>query len=595
MAVGFSRLAVSGYRRLKLVDVALRPFNVLIGANGIGKSSVLEVFDLLAASAEGTLEKTISGLGGLNSVLTADGRTNSVTLALDSVAGAPSYDENLVFTYNLELIQEAFGYRILREGLMIGGGNSSPFSFIEAIPGEVTIRSAESGASHDGVSQYGGHSWSETALSQVPGNALNKEIVSFRRLLANISEIHHALDVTHRAPVRLPQPLTPAQTPGADGESLLSCLYTMRETTPDRYAAVEDALRAAFPTFERLEFPPVGAGTLILGWRDRDLTRPIYANELSEGTLRFLWLATLLQSPGLPEVTLIDEPEVSLHPEMLRLLAELMREASSRTQLIVATHSDRFVRFLGTGRTGGLRPERRRRHGRAPGRRPRSVGLDGGLHPRSGVEHGRAGWPLVTVRIAIVVEGRTEAAFRGILRRFLEGSLAGKMPRIGFKPQDGRIPKGEKLQRLVTKILLPDHDAVIALTDVYTGSREFVDAGDAKAKMRAWVGTEPRFHPHAAQYDFEAWLLPYWSRIQALSGNNRRCPGSNPEEVNHDRYPAWHLSDTFMAGGKRGGYVKTRDAAAILRDQDLTVAAARCPELKAFLNTILRLSGGAEL
>jgi predicted ATPase len=62
--------------------------------------------------------------------------------------------------------------------------------------------------------------------------------------------------------------------------------------------------------------------------------------------LRFLWLATLLQSPGLPVVTLIDEPEVSLHPEMLRLLAELMREASSRSQLIVATHSDRFVRFL---------------------------------------------------------------------------------------------------------------------------------------------------------------------------------------------------------------------------------------------------------
>jgi predicted ATPase len=83
-----------------------------------------------------------------------------------------------------------------------------------------------------------------------------------------------------------------------------------------------------------------------LGWRDQDFTRPIFANELSEGTLRFLWLATLLQSPGLPKITLIDEPEVSLHPEMLRLLADLMREASERTQLIVATHSDRFVRFL---------------------------------------------------------------------------------------------------------------------------------------------------------------------------------------------------------------------------------------------------------
>jgi predicted ATPase len=120
----------------------------------------------------------------------------------------------------------------------------------------------------------------------------------------------------------------------------------MRETAHERFYAVEDALRAAFPTMERLEFPPVAAGTLTLGWRERGFVRPFYANELSEGTLRFLWLATLLQSPGLPKVTLIDEPEVSLHPEMLRLLADLMREASERSQLIVATHSDRLVRFL---------------------------------------------------------------------------------------------------------------------------------------------------------------------------------------------------------------------------------------------------------
>jgi predicted ATPase len=69
-------------------------------------------------------------------------------------------------------------------------------------------------------------------------------------------------------------------------------------------------------------------------------------HQLSEGTLRFLWLATLLQSPGLTWLTLLDEPEVSLHPELLRLLADMMREASNRTQLVVATHSDRLIRFL---------------------------------------------------------------------------------------------------------------------------------------------------------------------------------------------------------------------------------------------------------
>ena len=144
----------------------------------------------------------------------------------------------------------------------------------------------------------------------------------------------------------MPQALSPARTPGTNGEDLLSCLYTLRETERDRFEALEDALKAAFPTFQRLEFPPQSGGLLTLGWRDENFTRPIFANELSEGTLRFIWLATLLQSPGLPKVVLIDEPEVSLHPEMLRLLSDLMREASERTQLIVATHSDRFVRFL---------------------------------------------------------------------------------------------------------------------------------------------------------------------------------------------------------------------------------------------------------
>ena len=81
-------------------------------------------------------------------------------------------------------------------------------------------------------------------------------------------------------------------------------------------------------------------------WKDKNFTTPLYTNQLSEGTLRFLWLASLLQSPALPAITLIDEPEVSMHPELLSLLAQLLREASERSQIIVATHSDRLIRFL---------------------------------------------------------------------------------------------------------------------------------------------------------------------------------------------------------------------------------------------------------
>jgi predicted ATPase len=183
----------------------------------------------------------------------------------------------------------------------------------------------------------------ETSLSQVPKMFQQPE--EFRNRLAS-STFYHVLNVDPRSPVRLPQPMQPATLPGRNGEELVSCLFYLRETDRNRFEAIEDALRAAFPRFDRLDFPPVAAGTLALAWRETGFSKPLYMHQLSEGTLRFLWLATLLQSPSLTALTLLDEPEVSLHPELLSLLAELMREASSRTQLVVATHSDRLIRFL---------------------------------------------------------------------------------------------------------------------------------------------------------------------------------------------------------------------------------------------------------
>jgi predicted ATPase len=167
----------------------------------------------------------------------------------------------------------------------------------------------------------------------------------FRQRLAS-SVYYHTLDVGPRSPVRLPQPIRPASLPGANGEDLVTCLYEMREADPDRFDTIQDALRAAFPGFDKLTFPPVAAGALAMLWRDRNFPNGFYTYQLAEGAIRFLWLATLLQSSELPEVTLLDEPEVSLHPELLNLLAHLLREASQRSQIVVATHSDRLVRFL---------------------------------------------------------------------------------------------------------------------------------------------------------------------------------------------------------------------------------------------------------
>jgi len=197
------------------------------------------------------------------------------------------------------------------------------------------------------------------------------------------------------------------------------------------------------------------------------------------------------------------------------------------------------------------------------------------------------------MKISLIVEGRTETAFLPSLRAFLETRLS-SMPAIDPVPYNGRIA-ADRLRRDVSKLLSGHRaaDHVIALTDVYTGSQppEFRDAADAKAKMRKWVGEEPRFHPHAAQYDFEAWLLPYWSTIQTLAKHNKARPGANPESVNHNKPPSYRIKEIFETGKGRS-YVKVRDALVILKKNDLQTAAAQCSELKALVNTILQISGG---
>lgn len=196
------------------------------------------------------------------------------------------------------------------------------------------------------------------------------------------------------------------------------------------------------------------------------------------------------------------------------------------------------------------------------------------------------------VKIAILIEGKTEEVFLPALRQFLGKRLSGRMPKLVSHRCNGRVEKGDALRRVVEKHLHTGADAVIALTDVYTGTIDFIDAADAKRKMREWVGPNERFCAHTAQYEFEAWLLPYRSDIQRLAKHNRDAPASRPEAVNHNKPPSVWLCEIFEAGKSGRSYSKARDAARILRDNDLTVAAHACPELRMFLNTILRLCEG---
>jgi predicted ATPase len=327
-----THLRIAGYRRLANINLQLRPMMVMIGANGVGKTSVLDAVSLLSASAPGDLKSGLSARGGIVSVLTrgvADELTFGASMAVPN---------NNPLEYELSLRASGNGYEIIHEELRQDRGHIRPFLHITAEGGGVRYYNGSKLVSPDwDFDQY------ETALSQVP--KMFREPEEFRKMLSTAT-LYHVLDVGPRAPVKLPQPMKPAELPGADGEDLVPLLYTLREGDPSRFDSILDSLHVAFPTLAELAFPPVAAGTIAMTWKDRSFDKPLFMNELSEGTLRFLWLTALLQSPSLSTVTMIDEPKVSLHPELLGLLADLMREASARTQLIIATHSDRLIRFL---------------------------------------------------------------------------------------------------------------------------------------------------------------------------------------------------------------------------------------------------------
>jgi len=332
----FENISIRGFRRLRQVDLEMRDLIVMIGANGAGKTSFLDILSVLAASANGNLPKMLQSKGGLNQILTR-GKAYELEIAVSM-----KVPDRRPLKYDLTLSPKGISYEISKETLTQQNNPTAPepFKYIESYGLDIRYFSQ---LERKLLPPDWEHDHLETSLSQVP--KMYREPESLRKTLASCT-YYGALNVSENSPIRLPQAMRPAKLPGASGEDLVSCLYDLRETDRDRFEMVEDVISIAFPDFERLNFPPVAAGTISMTWTDKNFSQPIYVHELSEGTLRFLWLVTLLQSQSLTTITLLDEPEISLHPELLRHLVYLMREASKHTQLIVATHSDRLIRFL---------------------------------------------------------------------------------------------------------------------------------------------------------------------------------------------------------------------------------------------------------
>lgn len=191
--------------------------------------------------------------------------------------------------------------------------------------------------------------------------------------------------------------------------------------------------------------------------------------------------------------------------------------------------------------------------------------------------------------IVLLVEGATETALKGKFKAFLdERAKAEGRPKVALRTKDIMTLNPNKLRRRVhLELRRPNVTDVVGLIDVYP---DFTSATKAKQFLRNAVGDEPRFYAHAAQYDVEAWLLPYWDFICRRVGVQRSRPGANPEKVNLMHPPSRRLNELYRIAKPPRKYVKSIEMATILRDQDLTIAAGQCPELKSLLSTLLNLA-----
>lgn len=192
--------------------------------------------------------------------------------------------------------------------------------------------------------------------------------------------------------------------------------------------------------------------------------------------------------------------------------------------------------------------------------------------------------------IVLLVEGKTEIALKGHLKRFLDqrAAAAGRPPvRLETRPKIVTGNLEELRYRVRLELKAPDVAGVVALIDAYPTFAQADDPAAAAIAHLRQASSDARFYPHVALYDVEAWLLPYWESICSRVGFKQARPGGAPEAVNGDQPPSRRLITLYRRANKK--YVKDTEMDRILRGQDLTVAAAQCPQFKAFLNTLLTL------
>jgi len=198
------------------------------------------------------------------------------------------------------------------------------------------------------------------------------------------------------------------------------------------------------------------------------------------------------------------------------------------------------------------------------------------------------------MKIDVICEGATEAAIKQGLREFVQARAAGdKRVGITTRALDGPTIR-RKLDRVARRLLdETDIIGVVALSDVYPHYKNAKETKDALRTHAGSTSENPNFRAHAAQFEVEAWILPFWNEIAKQLNVSAASPGANPEQVNGQKPPSHHIKELFRRAKRE--YDKILDGPRWLTADCIRRSADACPELKSFLNSLLDLAGAATL
>ncbi len=310
-------VSISGFKSIRESEVELGRINVLIGANGSGKSNLLSVLHMISFLSAGELQTFVGTRGRASSLLHyGPKRTPEMHVALrfETPTGESRYEMRLAHAApdSLLFVDERIG--------RLPSGGQTPLD----------------------VSLGTGH-WETRVLEQAPADPTARVI---RKLLGEC-KVFQFHDTSPQAPIRVGRYIGDNRFLRTDAGNLCAFLYRLQQQRREYYDRIVAVIRQVAPFFREFVLAPAAENTreLTLDWRDHDPEGLFGPHQLSDGTLRAMALiALLLQPPDeMPEITIIDEPELGLHPFALEVIAGLMKSAADQTQLILATQSAALV------------------------------------------------------------------------------------------------------------------------------------------------------------------------------------------------------------------------------------------------------------